>query len=946
MNRLLVADAGRRRRAEDLQRRYDAAIWSSVNDSMVRLGATAMAATVDSVDQQSTFVLSEDCSVLVAAQSSALGDDMTGRERVMNVDAALRTALSAAGANDVALIVAQPLADPYFEYAATGEGPFPLAMSAADLEVLARSPGSAPETLMRFARSAARARSRGGVTRFSTLDEYQLYRELGDSHVPPPPGDVVQMLVAPGTAMPLRRDVARDVGRDSVKAPNGRGVVEVSRRYRRVDLAVFVPPSEFPDSARVVRLGACDVWVVWAEDPDAGNTLNPVVDGVLDSIALFAASAAREHPELFAGLPDTLTVSIHEVARGSLREPGRDSVEPALLAVGADPPNQIEIALDPDFVSLAATPDNEADRALFEMFLGGIELLAGEIDAATLRAAVDSALPPGRRRMLIGVDVGSNALIGPSDTPTWRPIAGAEVALWREALGAALLESGQSPGQVRDVGEQGRLLNTAVSILFERMTEELRYVDAGPAIMAFMHRIEAAYREEAVIRLDLVSAPSVLGEAAGDVTAMREKLLLIPRASVATRFVIEYLAAAAPQGSKPMTVLAGDRIAALASLIVDLGGTSDAVALGSFDGRIEIERNGTLAISRDPTPEVSYLTAHEVWARQLMAKGYDRTWDIDGGVRHGDQLAEVAEAWTAEFGQSAESFARFVNAAILIADDHDQSLIDLPRRLLVDELTSRLGWLVEDVEKQVRQLTLGRRSPFLHPPAPLSRFDVYPWRFNRRMSYLRRPFIEFHVGPDTRIAFGVRSLYASSSYLVELVSSGRLAAETAPMQALMRRLAREHSREFVASVAAMCTESGAETHIGVRKLGGNRIGHPGNDLGDIDVLAVDRARATIWAIECKAVSAARTPWEIGHEISSWVEPNGHLERHRRRVEWLRQNVDLMAESYAFSPVGWTVNGIVTTEIPLPSTHQHLRSDVPVILASDLPSVIAKGPDAG
>ena len=946
MNRLLVADAERRRRSEDLRRRYDAAIWSSVVDSMIRLGATAVTTGADPTERRSRFQLSDECSVEVATLPSALEAESAGRERIVNVDAPLQGLLAAAGTNDVGLIVAQPLADPYFDYSAAGDGPFPLAMSAADLEVLTHLPDSGPETLMRFARSAARARARGGVTRFSTLDEYQLYRELGERHVAPPPGDAVQMLAAPGTAMSLRLAVAAYLGRDAVRASDGRGIVEVTRRHRGADLPVFLPPPEFPDSARVVRLGTCDAWMIWRDGPDADGTLDSVVDGILDSTALFAASAARDQPALFADLPETLTVSIYEAVRGSLRDPDRDGLEPVLLAVAARSPNVIEIAVDPGFVSLAATPDNEADRALLEMLLAGIGLLTGDVDPAAVREAVDSALPRGRRRMLIGVNLGANAAIGPADTPRWRPIASAEVALWSEYLGGGLLSRGRSPGPVRGSDGQGRLLNEAVSMLFEAMTKELAAVAAGPAITWFMDRIEAAYREEGVIRLDLVSAPSVLGEAAGDVAAMREKLVLIPRASVATRFVIEYLAAVAPQGPMLMTDLAGDRIAALASLVVDLGGTSDAVALGSFDGTIEIERNGALAISRDLTSDLSYLMAHETWARQLMAESYDKAWRMDDGDSHSVQLAEVAGAWTAEFGQSAEAFGRFVNAAILIADDRERSLIELPRPLLIDELTARLGWPAEDVEQQIRQLTLGNRDGYLTPSGPFTRVDVYPWRFNRRLSYLRRPFVEFREGSALRTAFGVRSLYMSANYLVELVGSGRLAAESQPMKELMGRLAQERSRDFVASVAAICVSFGAETHIGVHKLGSHRIGHRGNDLGDVDVLAIDRSRATIWAIECKAVSAARTPWEIAHEIKTWTDPGGHLERHGRRVAWLHQRVDLLNETYGPTPIGWSVRGVVVTDVPLPYSYRSHVSGMNVIVASELPNLMAGGTFGG
>ncbi len=205
------------------------------HESLARLGATSTTEGPSS-GRLATCRIGDDYTVRVLGLASPLEPESIDRDRIVNVDDALETILDVGDAEDVGLVVAQPLVDPYLDYSGADAGPFPLAMSAADLEILAQLSDTTPVTLLHFAASAARARSTGGVSRFSTLDEYALYRELGDTHAVGPPDKPVQLLAVPGTALPFRLAVARDLATTSVLAPGAAGVVEVTRRFRGVDV--------------------------------------------------------------------------------------------------------------------------------------------------------------------------------------------------------------------------------------------------------------------------------------------------------------------------------------------------------------------------------------------------------------------------------------------------------------------------------------------------------------------------------------------------------------------------------------------------------------------------------------------------------------------------------------------------------------------------------------
>jgi len=54
--------------------------------------------------------------------------------------------------------------------------------------------------------------------------------------------------------------------------------------------------------------------------------------------------------------------------------------------------------------------------------------------------------------------------------------------------------------------------------------------------------------------------------------------------------------------------------------------------------------------------------------------------------------------------------------------------------------------LTEDLAKKcIIRLSLDKRENYLTPPVGLAGKDIFPWSYNRELSYLRRPVIRYHM---------------------------------------------------------------------------------------------------------------------------------------------------------------------------------------------------------
>ena len=78
------------------------------------------------------------------------------------------------------------------------------------------------------------------------------------------------------------------------------------------------------------------------------------------------------------------------------------------------------------------------------------------------------------------------------------------------------------------------------------------------------------------------------------------------------------------------------------------------------------------------------------------------------------------------------------------------------------------------------------------PPEPFRKEDVYPWRFNRELSFTRRPII---IRGDEMI-WGNRQLDHMIRFTLGLINNGKLKAHSSKMDSLVGRISDERGAEF------------------------------------------------------------------------------------------------------------------------------------------------------
>jgi hypothetical protein len=405
-------------------------------------------------------------------------------------------------------------------------------------------------------------------------------------------------------------------------------------------------------------------------------------------------------------------------------------------------------------------PDNQGERHLLAVLLGvlaqAIERLVQRSISWDVDATVERHAPLGPKKKFISLLVAPNLELLPGNLPQVRLIHGADLAEVMDDMGSRLasalgLATGPIPPEQRVA-----VLNEMVSMLFAQLEESIAALSSEQLLERLIAQHESLVHESARDRLVIPTRLACFGSEASYLERMAARSRRITEASPANRFLIEYVAARPPCGSRTLSRDAFDHLMALAAEIIARGMTSDAIQYGQDDTPLSILPSGRLGMGR----EGHYVTGVERFRRyreqgevEAAKAWFARHWRVPVDSRP-EPVTDLDRAVRAEFGFSMTELVDVTSEAISMAQDlGDPALMDIASATLA--LGSALEVEPERVEAMLALLALRPRDSFL--PAS-RRFEAYPWRFSRELSYLRRPFVIRVADGREELLWGARHL--------------------------------------------------------------------------------------------------------------------------------------------------------------------------------------------
>ncbi len=806
-------------------------------------------------------------------------------------------------------------------------------MTANELSIIATLDPD-PMTLRNFVNAADRFALRTEIHSFSTLDTYHLYRSRGQSFYlsDGPPVHHLSLLPNEGDLLACEMLTRRDFhGAISIDG----GTIEVTRKHDSGAIPIYFAPTYESRSQLALLVEGCGlpIWVVAFTDGSSRAAMSVyrlLVDAVAYWLWQFTSSL---HQPLGMGLREHDKLIIEIRVKGDeewVRPPQKNSALDDAVEIGSDGDHgRLTVTVSPSLTTHLKGNDNVGERELMRRVLRGVSSLclpAASLSESAINACIDRHAPLGPKKMC--------HLLEADRHPTLRPAARGRVRLVQAAVEQMLLddighylrnERGVQTSPCATAKEGTALLNHAVEYVFgrlERLVSKLSPLRLIEGLLEFHERLIRERDYHAITLANRLACYSNAPELAADYAKEgRERGI----ASVAIRFLIEYVAARPPEGIRPFSLSVFDELMAMAATIIHFGTHSDYLDSGLVELKVSMLESGRVGIGREALSDVhdkySALRARgDIDRKSATAMSSDAVDPYQSEQRA--VFSNFVSACRSEFGVGFDEILAVTEAATAITP-RDAAVCSRPLNQAVREMAEACRLPSDRVSAVVEMLSLRPRNRFLKPPPPFAPRDVYPWRYTRPLSHARRPFVIAPDGSSERLVWGAGHVSRFPGYFHDIVLSERLQASTQQMREAVGRAVNLAGKRFAHEVAEVCRSfASGRVFLHVGKIGAVPIADADRKtLGDIDVLAVDARRHAIYVIECKDLESARTPRELANEIAKLMADSSTYRststKHLRRMEWVRANIDQVLAMAGEPNTGrWRVRGGIVTSIEL------------------------------
>jgi len=818
-----------------------------------------------------------------------------------------------------------------------------LSMSASDLETIALLETGEPLALWKYACSSDKIRDTITIKKIDELDEFQLYRSHHYSYYFSDNAKPTALFISPGGAGELRTEAGKKIDLHGANSYINGYIMDVIALHGDKKFPIYIPRSRLIDTGQIAILVEGFYIPIWIIGPLYKNKDQAKLHGryfdFADAIGYWLWQFTPTLKSVFRSIVSKyrcIVININLLPNDlwlKAQNPPECYDNDYMDRYADSQKGHLNITFKIGIRMLLERADNIGERYIMQQILNGFKDLLPENEKKDLAdeviaANIDNYMSVGIKKKIININSNNALDLDPNGVPCFRKLQEADINELLDRLGDNLISTkGLKIGRI-DEKQRTFILNEIVSVFFfDELKKLVSSLQPDGLLEWLIQHHESIINNLAVHK---ITTPTRIALFNSD---YKIKELLVKEfkdtneAAIASRFVIEYIAAQPPNGIRPISYSVYDQLQAIANHIIGFGFMSDLIHNDLADIKLNILPSRRLGseTSKFEKARASYIPiflSGEIVRRTNYFESYWRKHE--DVVGKSDFEKRIDEACSLEFGHSLAELLDLMTESIRIGQELDPVVACLPLNELTDRLAERLGWQKDKVVLAIDLLSLKPRIDFFKFELSYKKEDIYPWRFNRSHSYIRRPFIIRNCCGKAEVLWGIRHLYDAGHNLLALINEGRLKANRREMKIILSEINDNRSANFNDNVFNLFKQnSNLIVNKNIKKIGKTHIrDSKGLDLGDIDVLVINPKKRVIEVVECKDLALARTPNEMRTELENLFEGGRHrsiVERHQRRVDWVRMH---LKEILLWQKIGsefserWKVKPLIVVDIEL------------------------------
>jgi len=601
-------------------------------------------------------------------------------------------------------------------------------------------------------------------------------------------------------------------------------------------------------------------------------------------------------------------------------------------------PPTLRITIPFDYIYAVMLSDNSADKILMKAVLQGIVdyiKASGnttELNNDIINEIIVQTLQPAGAKMLLFSDASSNIKMDDRNLPPIRYVQDTDVSYILDNLVSYLPQGYVVPTNIPDKKDKIKLCDDIVTALIAQITSRLATFD-GPGLLQWCIKLNEKCIQLREFREIVIPAKiACFSDFQTEVEQLLDGEKNIVITSHAVRTLIEFVTINIPKGTKWPNFDDIDELLALTNQLTEWGALSEAMRMGIDDPEMGLLPSGRIGTDKTVEREAfkPYAVAKTESAVFKNIEDFETNYVSvrkTGDALETEESKKLDAAHKAEFGITLTVLSKIIGALVNEGFINAQSCMELEESALISILSQIEGVSADDIDTALNLLTLLERKSIGVPPDGYTAVDIFPWRYNRPISYIRRPLVKLQKDDAIYYYYGYRHLMQFIDNLFYLLYSSKLPGGKSeemkswlatasgdkgnPFREAVKNWFEENSDYEVIQHEVTMDKDVSKMHIETEK-----------PYGDIDLLVIDHSNRIIYPIECKNIQGGRNVHEMKVEMDDYLGRDGKdkkakMRKHVDRNEWLNANKDSL-KNLIPDAENYTIKSFILTadEIPL------------------------------
>lgn len=612
--------------------------------------------------------------------------------------------------------------------------------------------------------------------------------------------------------------------------------------------------------------------------------------------------------------------------------------------------NLINIVIPHRILPYLHGEDNLGEQIIVRKLLKSFDRLllerigASDLSEKYINEIISEVVDVKHKKKIYLLNTDNNLLLDPRGTNKVRYIQDYSINKLLDELVPKLIDKNIIDGNTKIIEEKDSFIRKMSSKVFlPDLISDLEKYDSN-FLLEHLTRLNESLiysRNKQILNTPTMIACFISKEK--QISNLNETFKDIDRTSLPTRCLIEHIAACPGKGKIIPSQEDIDGLLAMMDEIINWGMIGDQVSYDLYDIKIDVLKSGRLGTDKNLSKEVfsPFSVSKSVETVSDAIENYQSNYDnlpVDNDKKKFTEKTE--DAFEEHYGVTLTQLLQFTHVLSRICFLKDPGCSVYYEDELILEILKTLPELKKDkIIILLNHFSLFKRKHIMDIPEGMESFDVYPWRYNRRLSLNLKPLIKVFDDKEKKYKYymGPRQIIKSGQFLLYLFDSGKL--RTAPDSKLSSLIGKNLSRkgdEFTNQVYDFLKEKSLDIIIDKEVFINTKsqLKHV-KDIGDIDVLVINKAKKSIYLLECKNTEAAKNIKQMVDEVNHLFgsdSKKGWIEKHNERYNWVKENKKLISEKYDFDINKYEVVPIILTSEQLVSEFLR-KEDLPFNIVS-------------